>query len=133
MKEPIMLFPQLVNMKPIPRLIGSKCPVCNLFYFPFRVVCPQCFLEGLDECLLTIHGRIKGFTIVRAKQPKGFPLPYAVGYVELIKEGLVIPSLLTADSLSSLCVGAHVELVIEFLSDNEEGRNILVYKFRVKE
>ncbi len=133
MKEPVMLFPHLVKMEPSPRLIGSKCPVCNLYHFPSRVVCPQCFLEGLDECLLSTHGRIKEFAIVCAKPPKGFPLPYVVGYVELIEEGLVVPSILNADNISSFSVGAPVEFVVQNLSDDGEGRNMLVYKFRVKE
>ncbi len=128
-----MLFPELVRLGPTPQLIGSRCPGCNGKFFPPRKVCPQCFLEGLDEYFLVGPGIVKIFTIVHAKPPRGFPSPYAVGYIELIKEGLAVPSIITANDLDFIKNGMIASLVVEPLSDNSEDASTLVYKFRVEE
>lgn len=128
-----VLFPELVKPGCPPKLIGSRCPDCKQHYFPPRKVCPQCFREGLDECILGGLGSVKIFTIVHAKPPRGFPSPYAVGYVKLIEEGLVIPSIITASDLNNIKVGMPVKLVVDRLSDDVEDVSILVYQFKARE
>ena len=57
------------------------------------------------------------------------PVPYAFGLVELT-EGLEIVTLFSVDDFSELEVAREVELVIEKLCDDDEGNEVLTFKFR---
>ena len=69
---------------------------------------------------LIVHHATPGYT---------GPLPYAVGAVEL-PGGIVILSPLTQCQLDQLKIGMNVELVLEKLYEDENGNEVISYKFR---
>jgi len=57
------------------------------------------------------------------------PVPYAFGWVEL-PEGVRVETLYTGCRPEELSLGMKVELVIETLHTDSEGREIVCHKFR---
>ena len=113
-----------------PRLMGVKCKKCGELFFPERTKCMKCFAEDMEEIPLSQKGKVYSYTIVHHATP-GYtgPLPYAVGAVEL-PGGIVILSPLTQYPLDQLKIGMHVELVLEKLCEDENGNEVISYKFR---
>jgi uncharacterized OB-fold protein len=113
-----------------PHLAGSKCKSCGELVFPKRARCTNCSAEEMEEVALSKKGKIYTYTIVHNATP-GYtgPLPYAVGAVEL-PEGIVILSPLTQCDFEKLEVGMAVELVLEKLYEDENGNEVMSYKFR---
>lgn len=113
-----------------PYLSGVKCRSCGELFFPKRTRCIHCFAEKMEEVALSKKGKVYTYTIVHNATP-GYtgPVPYAVGAVEL-QEGIVILSPLTQCNLDELKIGMDVELVLEKLYDDENGNEVISYKFR---
>ena len=55
-------------------------------------------------------------------------VPYAIGFVEL-PEGIRVETLFTECDLDSLEVGIEVEMIVDLLNEDEEGNEIVTYKF----
>ena len=112
-----------------PRLIGSRCRACGEYFFPKQVACAHCFKQDMEEVLLSPRGKLWSYTIVRQRPPvyQG-PVPYALGLIELPE--IRIEALLTDCDFDSLKVGMDMELVIEKLHEDEEGNEVLTWKFR---
>jgi uncharacterized OB-fold protein len=113
-----------------PRLMGVKCKRCGELFFPERTKCIKCFAEDMEEISLSQRGKVYSYTIVHHATP-GYtgPLPYAVGAVEL-PGGIVILSPLTQCQLDQLKIGMNVELVLEKLYEDDNGNEVMSYKFR---
>ena len=113
-----------------PRLTGVKCRSCGEFFFPKRTKCIKCFAEETEEISLSPRGTVYSYTVVHHATP-GYtgPLPYAVGAVEL-PGGIVILSPLTQCQLDQLKIGMNVELVLEKLYEDDNGNEVISYKFR---
>jgi uncharacterized OB-fold protein len=91
-----------------PRLLGMCCRACGQVSFPAAMWCPYCRSSELQSRWLSITGLIFSYTIVRVPVP-GYtgPVPYGLGVVEL-PDGIRVNSVLVADPLESLSVGARV-------------------------
>lgn len=114
-----------------PYLIGSKCRSCGYIAFPRREVCPACIsLDSMEEVPLSRRGRIYSWTVARVAPP-GFPSPYFQSFIDL-EGGPRIFSLISGvdPSTESLEDGMEVELVLEKISEDEQGREVIGYKFR---
>jgi uncharacterized OB-fold protein len=113
-----------------PRLTGVKCRSCGELFFPKRAKCIKCFAEEMEEVALSQRGKVYSYTIVHHATP-GYtgPLPYAVGAVEL-PGGIVVLSPLTQCHLDQLKIGMDVELVLEKLYEDENGKEVISYKFK---
>jgi uncharacterized OB-fold protein len=129
------LWVNSINPAEKPQLIGSRCGDCGEIFFPKRLkgICLNCQKTKLEDILLSRRGKIYSFTIVMQSRPqpapyKG-PVPYALAWVEL-PEGVRFETLLTDCDFDRLKVGMDVELVIEKLHDNDDGNEVLSYKFR---
>jgi uncharacterized OB-fold protein len=57
------------------------------------------------------------------------PVPYAFGWVEL-PDGIRVETLFTGCRLEDLRIGMAVEMVIETLHTDSEGREIVCHKFK---
>lgn len=117
-----------------PRLIGSKCPSCGELFFPKKEQgwCVHCQKRGLKDVRLSSKGRIGSFSVVMLQPGGGFykgPVPYAYGSVDLV-DGVRVKSLFTGCDLDKLEVGMEVELVIEKLCDDDDGNEIMTFKFK---
>jgi len=116
------------------QLIGSKCLSCGEVYFPKKEkgICTHCQQRNLEEIKLGCEGKISSYTVVMQQPGGGFykgPVPYAYGCVDL-PDGVRVETLFTGCDFNELEVGMDVELVIEKLYEDEEGNEILTYKFR---
>ena len=128
-KEGLFYQPSSPGEKP--HLIGSKCSACGYVSFPKRLVCPMCLKQGtMNEVALSTRGKINTFSISRVA-PVGFEAPYIQAYVDL-PEGPRIFSLITGcePSEDALEIGTEVELVIDKICEDEEGNELIGYKFR---
>jgi uncharacterized OB-fold protein len=130
-KEGLWTVPSSLDDKP--QLIGSRCPRCGEVFFPKKAygICNHCQSKNLEEVKLSRKGKIYSFTIVMQKPPEYYkgPVPYAEGFVEL-PEGVRVETLFTDCKFDDLRIGMDVEMVVEKLHEDEEGNEILAYKFR---
>jgi len=118
-------------------LMGSRCHDCEEVFLGKVVACQCCQSENLESITLGRTGKLYSYTVVRHRPPGNYkgpePFePYAVGLVEL-PEGVRILSPLIDCHFDELKIGMNLELVIEKLYEDEEGRNVLTYKFRPQE
>ena len=112
-------------------LIGGKCRLCGRTFFPKVSVCRVCMTDGtMEETVLSTRGNIDTFAVLHVA-PLGFTAPYIQAYVDL-PEGLRIFSLITGcePSEHALKEGMEVELVIEKITEDEKGNDLIGYKFR---
>lgn len=125
------LFYEPISPLEKPYLIGGKCNLCGYICFPKRPVCPICIREGtMKEIPLSNRGKINTFTISHVA-PLGFKAPYIQAYVDL-PEGPRVFSIIIGckPSGDELTIGSEVELVIDKICEDDEGNEIIGYKFR---
>lgn len=114
-----------------PYLIGSKCKVCSYVAFPKKVVCPSCVnKESMEEIELSGKGKVETFSVLHVSAP-GFAVPYIVAYI-VLSEGPRVFSMINGcePSEKSLEVGTDVEIIIGKIRDDEQGNEIVGYKFK---
>lgn len=118
--------------KTLPKLLGGRCSYCNRWYFPRRRYC-VCCLNILEETILDSEGTIYSFTVVRTKPPFGLPQPYCVGYVDLVKTGLRIFTLIDPTAIDQIRVGLPVRLNVGPLGHDLNGSVCLRPYFTLKD
>jgi uncharacterized OB-fold protein len=113
-----------------PSLLGSKCSACGEAFFPRRTRCANCGAEHLEELILSRRGKLYNYTIVHNATP-GYsgPVPYGIGRIEL-PEGIAVTAPLTGCDLNTLKIGMQLELVLEKQYDDENGNEVIAYKFK---
>jgi len=113
-------------------LIGSRCSRCRQDFFPPREVCPKCFPEGfehrMEKSRLSSRGKLYTYSIVQVA-PKRFLPPYALGYVDFPEGVRVLGQLTTADP-SQIKVGMTVQAELGRIAVDEQGNEVMSYKFR---
>ncbi len=113
-----------------PQLIGSKCPSCGEVVFPKNMACINCQHEEMDEVKLSRRGKIITLSTVLLTPPRYYkgPVPYTIGYVDLPDEHTVYTAFSGAPEHYK--VGMDVELVIEKLHEDDQGNEIMGFKFK---
>ncbi len=119
-----------------PRLLGSRCQTCSTPYFPRSPAChnPECGESRMQDTGFGPKGTLWSCAIqnypppapARYEEPYG---PYAVGVVDL-EEGLRVVARMSVDEPESLRLGCEVELTIEPIDRDEEGRELVTWKFK---
>ncbi|UCE51171.1 MAG: OB-fold domain-containing protein [Desulfobacterales bacterium] len=114
-----------------PYLVGTKCSKCGAAFFPPRYICTYCLTdEGVQKARLGNKGTLYSYTVINVAS-KEFNPPYAFGFVILEPEKIRIPTVLTGfDLKEELKSGTQMEMVIEKLRNDEQGNEIVSYKFR---
>lgn len=119
-----------------PRLLGSRCRTCNTPYFPRSLTChnPGCGESRMEDTDFGPRGRLWSCAI--QNYPPPLPAryeepytPYAVGIVDL-DEGLRVVGRMSVDDPYSLQLGTEVELTIEPIYRDDEGREVTTWKFK---
>jgi uncharacterized OB-fold protein len=98
--------------------------------FPKPEICPNCQEEKIKKITLSRRGKIYSYTVVM-QQPRPYykgPVPYGLGFVEL-PEGVRIETLFANCDPEALEIGEEVELIIDKLYDDDEGNELITYKF----
>lgn len=116
------------------RLIGTRCTSCGTHYFPKSLSCrnPQCHDKKVEDALFGRYGTLYSFTVQAYRPPALFRMdgwaPYAIGLVEL-PEGIRVMGMLTGCRNDEVRIGMQLELTVEALYRDEEGREVLTYKY----
>ncbi len=131
-KQSIPLLPsgwETVNGRPY--LAGTKCGACGAAFFPPLRICPYCLTdESVQKARLGNTGRLYAYTIIHVSS-KEFNPPYLFGYVILDPENIRIPALLTGiGDYNELKTGMKMEMIIEKLRDDDQGNELITYKFK---
>ena len=114
-----------------PYLKGSKCNNCGYIAFPPRRVCPICIRANtMEEIALGSRGKLDSFVVVR-QAPIGFVAPYMLGVVQ-IPDGPKVFSLITGCEMrdDALTIGQEMELIINKISEDGEGNDVIGWKFK---
>lgn len=115
-----------------PHLIGTKCNACGAHFFPQEPVCHYCFSEDVVVVPLSTRGKVYSCTIFRHhRRVPGYngPLPYMFGRVELPEGAGVLTPFTDVDLEKVLEEGAPVELRMEKYGEDEQGNDIMTFKF----
>jgi len=118
-----------------PRLVGSRCQGCGHFYFPSAGDCrnPDCADRRLEPAELGPKGTLWSYTVQCYPPPPPFRMddfkPFAIGLVEL-PEGLKVLGIMTEADSERLRIGADVELVLDPLYRDENGDEVVTWKFK---
>lgn len=119
-----------------PRLLASRCLSCRTTYFPRAPICrnPGCDDKTVEDCKLSSRGTLWSYTIQYYKPPPPARFdepfaPYGVGLVDL-PEGIRVLSMMSTGRPEELRVGMEMELVLESLCHNENGDEVITWKFR---
>ena len=119
-----------------PVLLGTRCTNCGNHMFPRQTGCPRCLFNEQEDVELATAGTLWTWT-VQAFPPKAPPYlgpvgddftPYGVGYVELPGQ-LRVEGRLTIADPEQLKIGMPMELVLEPLSLDEDGNQVVTYAF----
>ena len=128
LREGLFHRPETADEKPY--LIGSKCSVCGNVFFPARAICPVCVAEDtLKEIPIGTRGKLNGFATVQVA-PEGFTAPYTLSFIDL-SEGPTIFAIIAGEASGeeTLYNGMEMELTIESISTDENGNEVIGYKY----
>ncbi len=119
-----------------PRLLGSKCAGCGVAYFPRTPVCrnPNCDDKRVENVYLSARGKIWTYTIQYFKPPLPARFdepfqPYGIAMVDL-PEKIRVLGMVSTDNPEGLKIGQDVDLVIEAAYHDEDGNEVVTWKFR---
>lgn len=118
-------------------LIGSRCRECAEVTFPTTPFCPQCCAQTTEDIPLSQRGVLYSFTVQRFRPPPPYRgpdpfVPYGVGMIEL-PEGLRVTAVLEENDPEKLRVGMEMALATTTFFEDQEGNEVLGYKFKVVE
>jgi uncharacterized OB-fold protein len=79
-----LIAPELVEIdgQGRPRLVGGCCRRCGDVSFPRAAVCTGCLAEEIEPVSLSNRGKLYSYAVVH-QAPKGWIVPYTLGYVDL--------------------------------------------------
>jgi uncharacterized OB-fold protein len=110
------------------KILGTRCPSCDLVYFPPRSICGTC-LSKLNEWKELGHkGTLITYTVVRyPSAAHSADPPFAYGIVKLDGADTCISHLLGDLDLENIRIGMRVEAVFE---QNRNGNMLDIKYFR---
>lgn len=119
-----------------PRLTGSKCGGCGAAYLPKSDIChnPACDGATTADAEFGPSGTVWSLAIQDYPPPPPVKFdkpykPYAMGFIDL-DDGLRILGRIETDDPHSVEPGVRVELIIDALAHDEEGNEIVGWKFK---
>jgi uncharacterized OB-fold protein len=119
-----------------PRLLGSRCASCATPYFPKSPVChnPACDESRIEDARFGPHGVLFSCAVQNYPPPPPAKYdepyqPYALGMIDMA-EGLRVLGRIATDDFSKLHGGMPVELIVDHLYRDAEGRDVVTWQFR---
>ncbi len=115
------------------RLIGSRCNSCKEVSLGKRSTCPNCAAEDMEEIALSKTGKLWTYTVIRNRPPGDYKgpdpfIPFGLGLVEL-PEGIQVLTPIDYD-VDKLNIGMELELEVYKLYQDEEGNDVMAFKFK---
>jgi uncharacterized OB-fold protein len=108
------------------RLRGGRCAECGALSFPKAQVCTECLSLDVQDAALSNEGVLYSYSRVHLA-PKGWDLPYVLGYVDL-PEGVRVLSHIDDKKIAPV-VGARVRLGERRVGVAEDGVVQTTYVF----
>lgn len=128
-QEGLFDYPLVDGKKPT--LLANHCTKCGKTFFPKRPLCPYCFEKGkMEEIKLARRGIIYACTVIHRNSPTGIIAPYAYGYVDIPVNKVRVFGLFTGGDPLSFVPGQELELVVEPIKIDHQGKQIIGYKFK---
>ncbi len=119
------------RIKSIYNIEGNRCTTCGNYYFPPRLVCPNCRRKGnLEEFHFKGLGKIHTFAIVR-QAPEDFKrqTPYIIAQVELDEGPRLTAQIVNCDP-DDVEIGMRVRACFRKIREfGHEGIIVYGYKF----
>jgi uncharacterized OB-fold protein len=113
-----------------PMLLGSRCNACSETFYPRREVCASCLHRGTSDISMGPRGTLYTWTYLYAplfNSQRAADGGYAVGQVDL-PEGPRVQAVLKGGP-DDFSIGMNMQLELETLRDDAEGREIVIYRF----
>lgn len=115
------------------RLAGTHCTNCDEYFFPKRMVCPNCRRKGKIELVeMPREGKIISFTEVFVG-PEGFEneTPYFMAIIELPNKVKILGQIVDSNR-EKIKIGSQVKKMFRKISDTHHEEAIAYgYKFKV--
>jgi uncharacterized OB-fold protein len=123
-----IINPDLIEIdgKNRPRFRIGRCQSCGTLSFPASPVCGSCLSEDIGKETVEGSGELYAYSVVH-QAPKGWVVPYALGYVDL-PNGLRILGHIESD-FERLRSGLPVELALGVVRHAPDGSDIQTYVF----
>ena len=116
-------------------LLGNRCKVCGITYFPRRKLCVECFKrDALDDVRLCNEGVLHTFTVVYRSTPK-FNTPYILGFVDLDVDKIRIFASIRNCQEDQLKIGMRMKVafgVVERKTENGGNERVVGYWFETE-
>jgi uncharacterized OB-fold protein len=119
-----------------PQLIGARCQSCGCYFFPSFSQFHKVDCEGgpVEQVLLSKRGKVVTYSCSRYPPP--WPFKPATPYVPTVyatvalPEGIAVVGHMTGVAFEAMKPGLEVELVVDDLCVDDDGSELLVWKFR---
>ncbi|MCZ8131703.1 MAG: OB-fold domain-containing protein [Steroidobacteraceae bacterium] len=117
-----------------PALVGAKCTACGTHYFPRRARCSNPACNGAEAAPVRLgpRGVLYSWSVQAYRPPPLFGMdpwaPYAIGLVDL-PEGVRVMAMLTGAPPEAFQIGSPMQLRLEPLRVDADGREVLTWKF----
>lgn len=111
-------------------LMATRCNACKLTFFPKRKYCGKCSSPDLEEITLSDRGKVFTFSQVDRKSKISLvEAPYIEAEVEM-PEGVHVFTILDKCDPAAVKIGMDVEVYLDKVKQDENGNDIVAYKFR---
>ena len=126
--DPRFVAPDLVSVDAngIPHLTGGRCRACGARSFPRGPVCTNCLSEDIAACNVGDRGTLYSYSIVH-QAPKGWAVPYALGYIDLPDDVRVLAHLDVA--ASAVKIDMPMKLAVGVVGADAAGSPLMSYTF----
>jgi uncharacterized OB-fold protein len=104
----------LIELRDHGRIMGNRCPKCQVVWVPPRMRCPECYEEIGDQGWKEVgpQGTLRHFTVVRYEHPaQPMKPPFAYGLIDLDGAGRAITHLVSGVDLAQLKAGTRMQPV----------------------
>jgi uncharacterized OB-fold protein len=82
----------LIELRDNKKIMGTRCPTCNLVYVPARSVCRDCFSELSEWVEVSQKGTLLTYTVAHQSnpiQPVSTPIVYGIVQLDGADTGFV--------------------------------------------
>jgi uncharacterized OB-fold protein len=118
----------LIELRDNKKIMGTRCPTCNLVYVPARSACRDCYGELSEWVEVSQKGTLLTFTVTYQSNPiQPVSTPIAYGIVQLDGADTGFVHMLGEVDPEKLKVGTKVKAV--FKSKKERQGSILDIKY----
>ena len=110
-------------------LLGSRCRLCNSYFFGDVPSCQACYSPDVEPVELGSQGTLHSYTVVRTPPPgwKG-DVPYLLGQVEL-PQGPHVVSQIVECPLDAVRIGMMLHLYLGEVEPSDDGKVMVVFKW----